>query len=287
MPAVQTRATDTPVDLRAIRAARGELLPSERVVAAQRRHIACLTGPTAALLTGFVLVMWIMVVTPASLGVFSDWSLRLWLLMLLYYIYVVLSWQHDWFIATDRRLILVGGLLGRRTAMMPLAKVTDLTFERPLLGRIVGYGTFILESAGQDQALHRLSFVRQPNSTYIALCEELFGRRKSPAAASGGGSGTERPDVLARVSGGPVDDTDVPLARLGSYLDRSAQVEAERRARPKGRIGLRLLRGPQPMETFGDDANLLMEQDDQSRSWEVSTEDASAPQQVIWREERD
>ena len=31
-------------------------------------------------------------------------------------------------------------------AMMPLLKVTDMTYDRSLLGRIVGYGTFVLES---------------------------------------------------------------------------------------------------------------------------------------------
>ena len=34
--------------------------------------------------------------------------------------------------------------------MMPLAKVTDMSFQRSPIGRILGYGEFILESAGQD-----------------------------------------------------------------------------------------------------------------------------------------
>jgi hypothetical protein len=42
--------------------------------------------------------------------------------------------------------------------MMPLTKVTDLTFQRTLGGRILGYGTVIAESAGQNQAFERINY---------------------------------------------------------------------------------------------------------------------------------
>jgi hypothetical protein len=35
--------------------------------------------------------------------------------------------------------------------MMPLTKVTDMSFQRSTLGRILGYGEFILESAGRTR----------------------------------------------------------------------------------------------------------------------------------------
>jgi PH (Pleckstrin Homology) domain-containing protein len=60
-------------------------------------------------------------------------------------------------------------------AVMPLAKVTDLTYERSPLGRLLGYGTFIMESAGQDQALSRVDFLRSPDQLYQRLSQELFG----------------------------------------------------------------------------------------------------------------
>ncbi len=45
------------------------------------------------------------------------------------------------------------GVFTRRVAMMPLMKVTDMSYNRSVLGRLVGYGEFVLESAGQEQAL--------------------------------------------------------------------------------------------------------------------------------------
>ena len=79
---------------------------------------------------------------------------------------------------TSHRFIETSGLLSRKVAMMPLAKVTDMTFERSALGRLLGYGTFILESAGQDQALSRVDYIPYPEQLYLEVCALLFARRK-------------------------------------------------------------------------------------------------------------
>ena len=59
--------------------------------------------------------------------------------------------------------------------MMPLTKVTDMSYNRSPLGRLLGYGTFVMESAGQDQALHTVGWVADPDRTYRAMCAEIFG----------------------------------------------------------------------------------------------------------------
>jgi protein-disulfide isomerase-like protein with CxxC motif len=61
--------------------------------------------------------------------------------------------------------------------MMPLGKVTDLTFERSATGRMLGYGTIIVESAGQIQALNRIDYVSRPEEIYEALSELIFGEK--------------------------------------------------------------------------------------------------------------
>ena len=40
---------------------------------------------------------------------------------------------------------------------------------------MLGYGTFVMESAGQDQALHHVKWVPDPDHTYRAICAEIFG----------------------------------------------------------------------------------------------------------------
>ena len=46
--------------------------------------------------------------------------------------------------------------------MMPLTKVTDMSFKRSFPGRLLGYGEFIVESAGQDQALRNVRIYSVP-----------------------------------------------------------------------------------------------------------------------------
>ena len=58
---------------------------------------------------------------------------------------------------------------------MPLIKVTDLTFQQTLWGRMLGYGTFIVESAGQDQALSRIDYMARPLHRYRQISALLFG----------------------------------------------------------------------------------------------------------------
>ncbi len=76
---------------------------------------------------------------------------------------------------TDKRLLLRSGLWTRRIDMMPVSKVTDMSYERPFTGRVFGYGTFILESAGQDQALSRISYLPDSDRLYRETLTVIFG----------------------------------------------------------------------------------------------------------------
>ncbi len=100
------------------------------------------------------------------------WILALFMVARL--VWRVLEWNHDRFIVTSRRVMLVTGLLGRRVAMMPLIRVTDMTYQQSLLGRMFGWGTFILESAGQDQALRTIDWLPSPDQLYQTVCRLMF-----------------------------------------------------------------------------------------------------------------
>jgi hypothetical protein len=57
---------------------------------------------------------------------------------------------------------------------MPLTKVTDMSFQRSSFGRILGYGEFIVESAGQDQALSHVDHLPYPEQLYLEVCGLIF-----------------------------------------------------------------------------------------------------------------
>ena len=89
-------------------------------------------------------------------------------------LWLAASWSVDYFVVTSRRMILTSGLLTRKVAMMPLNKVTDMSFQRTFPGRLFGYGEFILESAGQDQALRNIPYIPYPEQLYLEVCDLLF-----------------------------------------------------------------------------------------------------------------
>jgi membrane protein YdbS with pleckstrin-like domain len=76
------------------------------------------------------------------------------------------EWRVDRILVTDHRFLEVSGILTRRVATMPLTKVTDMTYRRSILGRLLGYGDLIVESAGQDQSLSRIERIPRPDAFY-------------------------------------------------------------------------------------------------------------------------
>lgn len=86
----------------------------------------------------------------------------------------VVDWHFDRFILTNKRVMVVKGLITRNVAMMPLLRVTDMKYEQSPLGRMLNYGTFVLESAGQDQALREVKHLPNPNELYLRVVEEMY-----------------------------------------------------------------------------------------------------------------
>lgn len=151
------------------------LLEGERVVVDVRQHWFVIARPVALTVLALALVLFV----DARIRVDGGGAARLlWLLwfgMLGWMVWEIAQWRHDRFIATDKRLLLNFGLITKRVAMMPLIKVTDMSYRRTVPGRIFGYGQFILESAGQDQALRTVDWVPHPDATYRVICSEIFG----------------------------------------------------------------------------------------------------------------
>ena len=151
------------------------LVDGERIVFAIHQHWGRVAEPVASALAGLVVAGWLDAKVAPELGLLSTIAWWAWFALVGRAVWKVVNWRHDWFIATDKRLLLFHGFITRRVPMMPLTKVTDMAYERSVPGRIFGYGRFVLESAGQDQALHKVSFVPDPDHHYRVICSEIFG----------------------------------------------------------------------------------------------------------------
>jgi uncharacterized membrane protein YdbT with pleckstrin-like domain len=153
------------------------LLPREVQVATVRQHPAVLISPSAQALGG-LLVAGIVTATLVH-GLMAKIIWVAWLLLLLRLVWKAINWSVDYFVVTSERLLLTTGFLTRKVNMMPLTKVTDMSFKRTFPGRLLGYGEFIVESAGQDQALRNVEFIPYPEQLYLLICGMLF-----PSSAS-------------------------------------------------------------------------------------------------------
>jgi membrane protein YdbS with pleckstrin-like domain len=150
------------------------LIASERSVVVTRRHWFSLVkvgaGAAAVFLLGLLMVLYLgdeqffavigVLALLASLGWFG---------------FAWWFWATEEFVITDKRVLLVSGVITRRVAIMPLTKVTDLTYERSVLGRFLGYGAFVMESAGQHQAMSRIEYLPRPDRLYHEVSTLLFG----------------------------------------------------------------------------------------------------------------
>lgn len=150
------------------------LLDGERLVTAVHQHWGKVAEPVGSVIVGAVLALWVDATVAPSLGWLGTVVWWAWFALVLRMLYLVAEWRHDWFVATDRRLLLFYGFVTRKVSMMPLTKVTDMSYERSVPGRLLGYGRFVMESAGQDQALREVNWVPQPDHHYRVICAEIF-----------------------------------------------------------------------------------------------------------------
>jgi membrane protein YdbS with pleckstrin-like domain len=104
-----------------------------------------------------------------------------WLGVLGWVLWDVAEWYYDRFILTNKRVMVVSGIIARKVAMLPLARVTDMKYTQSPLGRILGYGTFEIESAGQDQALRKVANLPNPTDLYLQVVEEMYEPEASEA----------------------------------------------------------------------------------------------------------
>jgi uncharacterized membrane protein YdbT with pleckstrin-like domain len=151
------------------------LLPNEQQVITVRRHPAVLIGPSVLALAGLLAaaVLTATVLHGNHVLVYAAWIG--FLILFGRMVWKAVNWAVDFFVVTSHRILLTSGVLTRRVAMMPLTKVTDMSFQRSFAGRLFGFGEFIVESAGQDQALRNIDHIPYPEQLYLEVCGMLFG----------------------------------------------------------------------------------------------------------------
>src|SRR3954452_17733864 len=168
-------------------------------VLAVRRHWAVLLEPTVKFLPAFLIGGWLLTLDPDN-RVTSTAGLLVIVASLGYYALRVGEWWMRHFIVSRRRVLLTSGIIARTVTLLPLRRITDLTWAETLLGQLLGYGTFRFESAGQDQALRHLTYMPDAQTLYRQVSELLFSNDYGGAAIGGGDEGHDK--LRPRAPGG-------------------------------------------------------------------------------------
>ena len=122
----------------------------ESLIMLTRRHPVILISPIVLVAAGLTVALLyntssrnrgiIMILIWSALG-----------LLVLNLIYKALEWWADCFVVTSKRMLLITGVVTRRSDSLDLDKVKDISFERSAAGRLLGYGSVTARSAGTDQ----------------------------------------------------------------------------------------------------------------------------------------
>ena len=168
------------------------LLPDERWVVATRRHWAVLIEPTAKFLPVFLVGGWLLLFDPEN-RVTSSAGFLVLVGALIYYGLRVAEWWMRHFIVSTRRVLLTSGVIARTVTLLPLRRITDLTWKETVPGQLLDYGTFRFESAGQQQALSEITFLPGADVLYRRVSGLLFSSDWGGAASSGDDEGNVDP----------------------------------------------------------------------------------------------
>ena len=159
---------------------RDHLTETEQIRLASRQHLIVLWKPVIAVALSLALL--VRSIKEGGIGPTQDAFLWLTGATVLWLLWRWLSWSRNLFVATDRRILKVYGVLSTTVDSMRNQKVTDMRYRRDPIGELLGYGSITIESAGQDQALHDITFLPFPRENYQELCHVIFGE----APRSGG-----------------------------------------------------------------------------------------------------
>lgn len=94
-----------------------------------------------------------------------------------------LTQHRDRFVVTNMRVMRIRGVFSQTVATTPIARILDITLQKPIVGRIFGYGHFVFESAAQDQGFREIKYVSRPDDRDLTI-QRVIQRTGLRASAS-------------------------------------------------------------------------------------------------------
>jgi membrane protein YdbS with pleckstrin-like domain len=143
------------------------LSPGERVVSVINYHPVVMVPRIAIAVAVFAFGLWM-----SAEG--SGFGTVLVIGALVVLLGFFLDYRLEKLVLTDKRLLEVKGIITRTVSTMPLRALTDLRYTRSPIGLLFGWGTLIVETAGQKQALSTVRYVPNPDQFYGNIVRLTF-----------------------------------------------------------------------------------------------------------------
>ncbi len=137
----------------------------EHVVDEVKHHWVAYVRAVLEVLLGVALLIWMPFVDLDLAWVLIVAALVLWV----HGAWVALDHHRDRFVITNMRVFRVHGVLATHMATMPLQRILDISVKKPLVGRVLGYGHFVFESAAQAQGLRDIRYVGDPDARDLTI----------------------------------------------------------------------------------------------------------------------
>ena len=146
----------------------------ERVLVGTRTHLKALLLPALLLVVVAGLAGFLSTLPDGERA--GTWRLVIWVAALLVVLRVsvlpFLRWLSTTYVFTDRRLITRTGLLTRTGHDIQLNRISDVTYEKGLLDRVLGCGTLVISDASEMGI--RLHDIPRVEETQLAVSRQLY-----------------------------------------------------------------------------------------------------------------
>src|SRR5258706_2168810 len=147
------------------------LLPREEQVATLRQHWALLVPPAAAAVGAVLAAEAVTVIAPSA----RPPELVAWILagfLVARLIVAALSWFIQYITVTNARVVLTSGLFSRKVKIIPLPNFAEMTFARSFAGRMIGFGTFMIEASGKAYLI--IDYIPYSEQIQLILIGRVF-----------------------------------------------------------------------------------------------------------------
>lgn len=150
------------------------LNPGEQVVWSTRTHVKALFVPVLVLLATVAFAGYLSSLPddnkPTWLGII--WGVTI-LINIVWGLVPFLNWFASTYTVTDRRLTTHKGVLTRTGHDIPLTRISDVSYEKGIVDRILGCGTLVISDASEQG---RVSLPDVPNvaKRQLMLSDLLF-----------------------------------------------------------------------------------------------------------------